>query len=89
MSAIQSARAPARPAGSSRLGKCAAHESIPHSRLVLLPRAAHFPNLEDPAGLAGALADWIADTRPYRLSDADWAELIASRTVRSRRLRAA
>lgn len=67
----------------------AAHEAIPHSRFELLERAAHFPNLEDPEGLAGALGRWISETEPYRLTDEDWAELIASRTVRSRRLRAA
>jgi pimeloyl-ACP methyl ester carboxylesterase len=67
----------------------AAHAAIPHSRFELLERAAHFPNLEDPDGLADALLRWIAETEPYRLTDADWSELIASRTVRSRRLRAA
>lgn len=67
----------------------AAHEAIPHSRLALLPEAAHFPNLEDPDGLARVLREWLAETEPYRLSESDWAELIASRTVRSRRLRAA
>jgi pimeloyl-ACP methyl ester carboxylesterase len=30
----------------------AAHEAIPHSRFETLPRAAHFPHLEDPEGLA-------------------------------------
>ena len=67
----------------------AAHRAIPHSRFELLPRAAHFPNLDDPEGLTRVLRDWIAGTSPYRLTEADWAELIASRTVRSRRLRAA
>lgn len=67
----------------------AAHEAIPHSRFELLPRAAHFPNLEDPQGLAQVLGEWMAETKPYRLNDADWSELIASRTVRSRRLRVA
>ena len=32
-----------------------AHALIPHSRIETLPRAAHFPNLEDPAGLADVL----------------------------------
>jgi pimeloyl-ACP methyl ester carboxylesterase len=66
-----------------------AHELIPHSRFETLPRAAHFPNLEDPQGLADVLARWLAETKPYRLSEAEWSELIASRLVRARQLRAA
>src|SRR3954463_3653011 len=30
----------------------AAHRQVPNSRFVTLPKAAHFPNLEDPEGLA-------------------------------------
>ena len=67
----------------------AAHEAIPNSTFETLPRAAHFPHLEDPDGLAVALGDFIAATRPHRLSEAEWGELIASRTVRRRHLRAA
>ena len=67
----------------------AAHEAIPHSRFETLPRAAHFPHLEDPEGLAEVLSDFLATTEPYRLDDDDWQELIGSRTVRSRRLRRA
>jgi pimeloyl-ACP methyl ester carboxylesterase len=63
----------------------AAHAAIPGSRFVTLPRAAHFPHLEDPEGLAAALREFIDDTRPHRLDEAEWAELIASRTVRRRR----
>src|SRR5215216_1825997 len=37
----------------------AAHHAIPGSRFVTLPRAAHFPHLEDPDGLAQALDDFI------------------------------
>src|ERR671924_111171 len=58
----------------------ALHEAVPHSRFETLPRAAHFPHLEDPKGLAAVLADFIASTAPHRLDDADWAELIESRT---------
>jgi pimeloyl-ACP methyl ester carboxylesterase len=63
----------------------AAHAAIPNSRFVSLPRAAHFPHLEDPEGLADALVDFIRETEPHRLDEAQWAELIASRTVRRRR----
>jgi pimeloyl-ACP methyl ester carboxylesterase len=66
----------------------AAHELIPNSRFATLPDAAHFPHLEDPAGLAAVLSDFIQTTAPHRLDDADWAELIESRTTRRRRLRA-
>jgi pimeloyl-ACP methyl ester carboxylesterase len=67
----------------------AAHAAIPHSRFETLPRAAHFPHIEDPAGLARVLADFLATTEPYRIDADDWEELIGSRTVRSRRLRPA
>jgi pimeloyl-ACP methyl ester carboxylesterase len=66
-----------------------AHEAIPHSRFETLPRAAHFPHLEDPEGLADVLGDFVAMTEPCRLDDADWSELISSRSVRSRHLRSA
>ena len=61
----------------------------PHSRFETLPRAAHFPHLEDPEGLADVLRDFLATTEPCRLDDADWSELISSRSVRSRHLRSA
>jgi pimeloyl-ACP methyl ester carboxylesterase len=67
----------------------AAHEAIPHSRFETLPRAAHFPHLEDPEGLADVIGDFTATTEPCRLDDADWSELISSRSVRSRHLRSA
>ncbi len=66
-----------------------AHSKIPHSRFETLPRAAHFPNLEDPAGLADVIGRWLAETEPYTLSDEEWSELMASRVVRGRHLRAA
>ena len=66
-----------------------AHEQIPLSRFETLPRAAHFPNLEDPVGLSDVLGRWLAETKPFRLSEEDWSELIASRLVRGRHLRAA
>jgi pimeloyl-ACP methyl ester carboxylesterase len=63
----------------------AAHELIPNSRFETLPKAAHFPHLEDPEGLAAVLEDFISTTAPHVLDDADWAELIESRTTRRRR----
>jgi len=65
----------------------AAHELIPNSRFELLPKAAHFPHLEDPEGLAAVLADFLATTEPCRLDEDDWAQLLNSRVVRKRHLR--
>jgi pimeloyl-ACP methyl ester carboxylesterase len=67
----------------------AAHAAIPNSRFETLPKAAHFPHLEDPEGLATVLADWLATTQPADLDDADWHGLVAQRSRRTRRLRAA
>jgi pimeloyl-ACP methyl ester carboxylesterase len=53
--------------------------AIPNCRLETLPRAAHFPNLEDPAGLAAVLDDWLATTEPFRIDDADWGTALAGR----------
>jgi pimeloyl-ACP methyl ester carboxylesterase len=57
----------------------AAHEAIPHSRFETLPRAAHFPHLEDPDGLAAILRDFVETTEPARLHDGDWGHLVMSR----------
>src|SRR3954454_278824 len=62
----------------------AAHDAIPGSRFVTLPRTAHFPHLEDPEGLASALGDFIAATEPVRIDDADWAGFISPRARRRR-----
>jgi pimeloyl-ACP methyl ester carboxylesterase len=67
----------------------AAHALIPNSHFETLPRAAHFPHIEDPEGLAQVLLRFIRKTRPHRLDDADWAELIGSRAAHRRHLRVA
>ena len=72
----------------------AAHAAISRTatapcRFETLPKAAHFPHLDDPAGLAALIRDFIETTEPHRLDQADWEELIDSRTVRRRHLRAA
>jgi pimeloyl-ACP methyl ester carboxylesterase len=64
-----------------------AHAAIPGSHFHTLPRAAHFPHLEDPDGLAAALRDFIAATEPAALADADWGGLIAPRPPRMRQVR--
>ena len=63
----------------------AAQALAPGSRFEILPRAAHFPNLEDPEGLAAVLRDFLETTSPARIDDADWGGLIAHRSPRSRR----
>jgi pimeloyl-ACP methyl ester carboxylesterase len=63
-----------------------AHEEIPGSRLRTLPRAAHFPNLEDPDGLARELLEFIATSEPAPAEAmSDWGAVLAGRSPRSRR----
>ena len=56
-----------------------AERAIPNCRFETLPRAAHFPNLEDPEGLARVLGDWIATTSPAHIVDSEWRDVIARR----------
>jgi pimeloyl-ACP methyl ester carboxylesterase len=56
-----------------------AHEAIPGSSFETLPRAAHFPHLEDPEGLAVVLRDFIAATEPGEIDDGKWGDVIARR----------
>jgi pimeloyl-ACP methyl ester carboxylesterase len=67
----------------------AMHEAVPHSRFETLPRAAHFPHLEDPEGLARVLLDFIESTEPAHIEDADWGGIIEPRAPRSRQSAAA
>jgi pimeloyl-ACP methyl ester carboxylesterase len=54
----------------------AAHEAVPGSRFETLPRAAHFPHLEDPEGLAAVLRHWLETTEPVQLEHADWGDRV-------------
>ncbi len=63
-----------------------AQQAIPNCRFEVLPRAAHFPNLEDPDGLGGVLQDFLATTSPARIDDSQWGAVIDRR---GRRLRPA
>lgn len=54
----------------------AAHAAVPHSSFVTLPKAAHFPHLEDPEGLAAALEDFLASTAPAELDPGAWHALL-------------
>jgi len=66
-----------------------AHEAIPHSFFKTLPDAAHFPHLEDPQGLSRLLSEFIDETNPGRIEDADWGAVLARRSPRSRLRRSA
>jgi pimeloyl-ACP methyl ester carboxylesterase len=59
--------------------------AIPNCRFETLPKAAHFPNLEDPDGLAALLGDWLATTAPAHIDDSEWGDVIAQRARRLRR----
>jgi pimeloyl-ACP methyl ester carboxylesterase len=56
-----------------------AERSVPNCRFETLPRAAHFPNLEDPEGLASVLGDFLATTAPAHIVDSEWRDVIAQR----------
>ncbi|HWC08668.1 MAG TPA: alpha/beta fold hydrolase, partial [Solirubrobacterales bacterium] len=57
----------------------AASEAIPNCRFETLPRAAHFPNLEDPEGLGTVLEDFLTTTAPVYIDDSQWGAVIAGR----------
>jgi pimeloyl-ACP methyl ester carboxylesterase len=56
--------------------------AIPQARFETLPRAAHFPHLDDPEGLAGILRDFLEATEPDPIDDADWGEVVRSGRAR-------
>jgi pimeloyl-ACP methyl ester carboxylesterase len=56
-----------------------AQHSVPNCRFETLPRAAHFPNLEDPKGLAAILGDFMATTSPAHIDDSEWRDVIGRR----------
>ncbi len=57
-----------------------AHEAIPNSHFHTLPRAAHFPHLEDPDGLSAVLREFLQSTRPATYEDADWGAVLSRRS---------
>ena len=82
-----------------RLGREGPHDPDParHRRSRTDPALAHgdsaarraLPESRGPRGLAEVLGRWLAETKPFVLSEEDWSELIASKLVRGRHLRAA
>jgi len=59
-----------------------ANRAIPGGRFETLPRAAHFPHLEDPEGLAAVLRDFLETTEPAHFDDADWGVQLGARPWR-------
>jgi len=57
-----------------------ARAAIPGSRFEVLDEAAHFPHLEDPAGLAAVLLDFLSTTEPAAIPDSEWGRVLAGRT---------
>ncbi len=53
-----------------------AHAAIPGSRFETLPKAAHFPHIEDPEGVTAILGDWLDETEPAEIADSEWGELV-------------
>ena len=66
-----------------------AQRLIRGSRFETLPRAAHFPHLEDPEGLATVLRDFVETTSPGTNDDSDWGALISPHVRHSLRRRSA
>jgi pimeloyl-ACP methyl ester carboxylesterase len=59
-------------------------DAVPHARFEILPDAAHFPHIEDPAGVARVLRDWLETTTPARIEDAEWGAVVGRRAPRGR-----
>jgi pimeloyl-ACP methyl ester carboxylesterase len=62
-----------------------AQQQIAGSMLRTIPDVAHFPHLENPDAVAELVREFIRDTRPARIEDADWASVLARRPHRRRR----
>jgi len=56
-----------------------AHAEAPGSRFATIPGSGHFPNLDQPAALAGILREFLQTTTPARLDAGGWSDLLASR----------
>jgi len=63
-----------------------AHEAVAHSRFRTIPGAAHFPHLEEPEALATVLREFLLQTAPSQMDDADWGALLSRRAERKRRM---
>src|SRR3982751_2499366 len=59
-------------------------EAVPHARFETLPKAAHFPHLEDPDGVARVLRAGLQTTSPARIEDSEWGAVVGRRSPRAR-----
>ena len=59
----------------------AAHEAMPGSRLEIIDRAGHFPQLESPRKFAAILSDFLATTEPAFLDAASMRERLLARAA--------
>ena len=59
----------------------AAQALAPGSRFEILPRAAHFPHLEDPDGLARVLREFMEATEPVSIEAGDWGGWVDNRQL--------
>lgn len=59
----------------------AAHRALPSSGFEVLDGAAHFPHLEDPAGLAMVLGGFLETTEGAPIPDSEWGEVIGGRSA--------
>jgi len=59
----------------------AAHEAIPHSRLVVIPGAGHFPHVETPDRFLDELLGFLDTTEPARFGAADQRHLLRDRAL--------
>ncbi len=58
--------------------------AIPQARFETLPRAAHFPHLDDPDGLTAVIRDFLDATEPWAIEDAEWGDVVNSRSAAAR-----
>lgn len=54
----------------------AAQAHIPGSRLEIIPRAGHFPHLDDPEAVADLIASFLATTAPSEMAREEWGALL-------------
>jgi pimeloyl-ACP methyl ester carboxylesterase len=66
-----------------------AHHAIPGSRFETLARAAHFPHIEDPEGLARVLKEFLDTSGTHAIEDAEWGDIVRRREQRLAAVRAA
>jgi alpha-beta hydrolase superfamily lysophospholipase len=62
----------------------AAHQAIPESRLVIIERVGHFPQIEAPEQFVTALVDFVNATEPARLGAEDRRRKLKERSTEAR-----